>query len=104
MSNKQTDEIDVSSFKDIHIHFPGDVYILAVWTALSDKSKSTPTLRSRTTLNGFAKKFSSAYGIDYSNPINADDVMKIFLKHGIKGNPTLRLDNEKEAFLAISKT
>ncbi len=101
MSKKQIDEIDVSTFKDIHIHFPGDVYILAVWIALSDKSKSTKTRKSQTTLNGFAKKFSFAYGIDYSNPLESDDVMKIFRKHGIKGNPGLKLKNEDEAFLTI---
>ena len=95
-SKKYNDEISVSIFKDIHIHFTGDVYLFAVWVAMSDRAKSTSTCKRQTTLNGLASKFTSAYGIDYSNPLNADDVMAIFRRHGIKGNPGLRLEDEGE--------
>ena len=95
-SNERNDEIHVSVFKDIHIHFPGDVYLLAVWVAMSDRAKSTPTSQPHTALNGLASKFASAYGIDYSNPLDSDDVIVIFRRHGIKGNPWLRLEDEGE--------
>ena len=101
-SKERSEEINVSAFKNIHIHFDGDVYLLAVWIAMSDRARSTPTQQSHTTLNGLAKKFVSAYGIDYSNPLNSDDVMAIFRRQGIKGNPGLYLDNEKEASFSIS--
>ncbi len=101
-SEERNEEINVSAFKNIHIHFHGDVYLLAVWIAMSDRARSTPTQQSHTTLNGLANKFASAYGIDYSNPLNSDDVIAIFRRHGIKGNPGLHLDNEKEESLSIS--
>ena len=31
---------------------------------------------------------------EYSNPLNADDVMAIFRRHGIKGNPGLKLEEK----------
>lgn len=96
---RQREEIDVSAFKRVHIHFPGDVYLLAVWVAMSDRAKSTATCRTQTTLSGLAKKFVSTYGMDYSNPLDADDVMAVFRKHGIKGNPGLRLGDSDEALL-----
>ena len=71
-SKEQNEEIPVSVFKDIPIHFPGDVYLAAVWVAMSNRAKSTPTGKPQTTLNGLAKKFSSLYGIDYSNPLDSD--------------------------------
>ena len=96
------EEILVSVFKDIHIHFPGDVYLLAIWVGMSDRTKSTPTHQSHTTLKGLANKFSSLYGIDYSNPLDFDDVIAIFRRHGIKGNPCLRFDDEGEPPSSIS--
>ena len=92
----RNEEILVSVFKDVHIHFPGDIYVLALWVAMSDQAKSTPTCQPHTTLRGLASKFVSLYGIDYSNPLNTDDVMAIFRTRGITGNPLLRLDTEGE--------
>ena len=86
------EEIDVSVFKDIQIRFPGDVYILAVWLAMSDRSKSTSTSRPHTTLHGLARNFAMLYGTDYSNPLTSDDVTAVFRRQGITGNPLLRLD------------
>jgi hypothetical protein len=85
------EEIDVSAFKDIHIRFPGDVYILAVWLAMSDRSKSTPTCKPHTTLHGLAVHMESLHGTDYSNPLSSEDVMAAFRRHGITGNPLLKL-------------
>ena len=100
--NKEcSDEINVSAFKDVHIHFHGDVYLLAVWVAMSDRARSTPTQQSHTTLHGLASKFSSTYGIDYSNSLNSEDVMAIFRRHGIKGNPRLYLNSEEEISFSI---
>jgi len=95
-SMELNEEIPVSVFKDIHIHFPSDVYILAVWVAMSDRAKSTPTCQSHTTLTGLASKFASTYGIEYSNPLNVDDVIAIFRRHGIRGNPGLMLEDKDE--------
>lgn len=103
-SKESIEEINVNVFKDIHIHFPGDVYILAVWFAMSDRAKSTPTSQPHTMLMGLASKFSSVYGPDYSNPLDSDDVMEIFRRHGIKGNPWLRLEDEGEQSLTIPLT
>jgi hypothetical protein len=36
------------------------------------------------------------YGPDYSNPLDSEDVEAVFRKHGISGNPTLRLEGAKE--------
>jgi hypothetical protein len=98
-SKRRKDEINVSVFKEINIHFPGDVYLLAVWVAMSDLAKSTPTCKPQTMLHGLASKFVSVYGIDYSKPLNSGDVMAIFRRHGIKGNPGLRLEDEAEPLL-----
>jgi hypothetical protein len=86
------EEIDVRAFKDIQIRFPGDVYILAVWLAMLDRSKTTPTSQPHTTLHGLASNFASLYGIDYSSPLTSNDVMDVFRQHGITGNPWLRLE------------
>lgn len=90
----RNDEINVNVFKEMEIHFPGDVYALAVWIAMSDRAKSSPTSIRQTTLHGLAATFSSAYGINYSRPLSAQDVMARFRDHGIKGNPRLRLDDD----------
>ena len=72
------EEIDVGAFKDIRIRFPGDAYILAVWLAMSDRSRSTPTCQPHTTLHGLARNFANLYGTDYSNPLTSEDVMAVF--------------------------
>ncbi len=72
MSKERNEEINLSTFKNIHIHFHDDVYLLAVWIAMSDRARSTPTQQSHTTLNGLANKFASAYDIDCSNPLSSD--------------------------------
>jgi hypothetical protein len=57
--------------------------------------EAPPTCKTQTTLHGLASKFVSALvGADYSNPISSDDVLAIFRSHGIKGNPSLRLDDD----------
>jgi hypothetical protein len=86
------EEIDVSRFKDIHIRFPGDAYILAVWLAMSDRSKSTPTCRPYTTLLGLARDLAFLHGTDPTNPLTTEDVMTVFRQHGITGNPLLQLE------------
>jgi hypothetical protein len=88
----RNEAIDVSAFKDIWIRFPGDVYILAVWLAMLDRSKSTPARQTHTTLHGLAGNFAMLYGIDYSNHLTGGNVMDVFRQHGITGNPCLRLD------------
>ena len=93
---QRNEEIYVSAFKDIHIHFPGDVYFLAVWVAMSDRAKCTPTSKSHTTLHGFANNFASLYGINYTKPLTSADVLAVFRDHGITGNPILLLDTKKE--------
>jgi len=95
------EEIKVSAFKGIEIRFPGDVYLLAVWIALCNRAKSTPTWHVHTTLNGLANAFVSVHGIDYHHPLSSQDVMAVFRQHGIKGNPTLHLDDEQEISLTI---
>jgi len=69
---------------------------------MSDRARCTPTSKPQTTLHGLASKFSSLYGADYTNPIDFDDVMAVFRRHGIKGNPCLRLDEEGEPPSTIS--
>jgi hypothetical protein len=93
---QRDEEIDVRVFQDISIRFPGDVYILAVWTAMSDLSKTTPTCQPRTTVHGLARNFAMLYGPDYSKPLNSEDVEAVFRRHGISGNPTLRLEGAEE--------
>lgn len=90
------EEIHISAFKNIHIHFPGDVYLLAIWVAMSNKARSTSTCRSHTTLHGLANKFVSLYGINYANPLTSEDVLAIFCSHGIRGNPLLVFDTMEE--------
>ena len=58
---KPHEEIKVSAFKGIQIRFPGDAYLLAVWIALCDRAKSTPTCQVHTTLNGLANSFVLVY-------------------------------------------
>ena len=89
---QMNEEIDVNRFKGIQIQFPGDVYILAVWLAMSDRSKSTPTSQRHTTLHGLANTFAFMHGTDYANRLTLEDVMTVFRQHGITGNPTLRLE------------
>jgi len=101
MSGECQEEIKVSSFKDIRIRFPRDVYLLAVWIALCDRARSTSTCQAHTTLHGLASAFVSVHGIDYRHPLHAHDVMAIFRQHGIKGNPTLHLDDEGEISFTI---
>jgi hypothetical protein len=102
-SRRPNEEISVSAFRHIQIHFPGDVYFLALWIAMSDRAKSTPTCRQHTTLHGLANKFASLYGVDYANPRSSEDVMAVFRGHGITGNPLLRLDSEVDPSSAISQ-
>src|SRR4030067_1436787 len=86
------EEINIDVFKNISIHFPGDVYLLAIWVAMSDCARSTPTCESHKSLQGLANKFELLYGINYSDPLSSDDVMAVFRSHGINGNPLLRMD------------
>lgn len=95
------EEIKVSTFKGIQIRFPDDVYLLAVWIALCNRARSTPTCQVHTTLHGLAAAFVSVHGIDYSHPLSSEDVMAVFRQHGIEGNPTLHLDDEQEISLTI---
>lgn len=87
------EKIHISAFKDIHVHFQGDVYLLATWMAKSDLAKSTPTQQHHTTLRGLAGRFSTLYGIDYTKPLNVEDILDIFRSFGITGNPQLTLEN-----------
>ena len=95
-SKYEIEEISVSKFKDIDIHFPGDVYQLAVWIAMSDRAKSTPTCKPHTTLRGLVSAFVNLCGTGHSNPLRSEDVLSIFRSHGIKGNPALLLNRENE--------
>ena len=88
------EEILVSAFRNIQLHFPGDVYCLAVLIAMSDRAHSTPTCQRHTTLHGLASKCVSLYLRDYSGLSSIDGVMAVFHRHGITGNPVLRLDSE----------
>jgi hypothetical protein len=96
-----TEEIPISSFKKINIQFPGDVYLLAFLVTKSDEAKSTPTIKSHTTLAGFANKVKSAYGIKFSKLHGTDSVMALFRKHGIKGNPILVMEEKDEQLLSV---
>ena len=93
----EPETIPISAFRDIHLHFPGDVYSLALWVAWSDRAKSTPTRHRQTTLAGLASHFATLYGLDYERPIYASDVMTVFRSHGLQGNPVLCLDDEASA-------
>lgn len=92
---QQIEEIDVHKFENISICFPGDLYILATWIAMLDAAQSTPVSKPHTTLRGLAQRFAMLYGTNYSNPLNAEDVMAVFREHGILGNPTLSLVETK---------
>jgi len=91
-SDFYSDEVGVSRFRDISIHFPSDVYLLAVWAVSSDTARSTPTRMRGTTLRGLAGKFVSMYGPDYEKPLSTDDVLRTFAANGITGNPVIRRD------------
>jgi len=91
-SDFYSDEIGVSRFRDISIHFPRDVYLLAVWAVSSDTARSTPTRMRGTTLRGLAGKFVSMYGPDYEKPLSTEDVLRTFAANGITGNPVIRRD------------
>ena len=90
----EPETIPISAFRNIHLHFPGDVYSLALWAAWSDRAKSTPTRHRRTTLAGLASHFATLYGLDDERPISTTDLMAVFRSHGIQGNPVLCLDDE----------
>jgi len=96
------ESIPVSMLRNISIHFPGDVYVLAVWTVMSDLAKSTPTSHPHTMLRGLASKFVSMYGIDYSRPLTTEAVMEVFRLHGISGNPALFLCEESPESIVAS--
>lgn len=100
-TQQRNEHIGVREFKNISIRFPGDVYILAAWIAMSDAAKSTPTRKSRTTLQGLARSFAMLHGTDYSNPLNAEDVMAAFREYGILGNPTLLLESTQTIEIAM---
>ena len=89
-----SEHIPVSMLRNISIHFPGDVYVLAVWAVMSDLAKSTATCQPHTMLLGLASNFVSMYGINYSRPLNTEEVMEVFHRHGISGNPMLLMDEE----------
>lgn len=92
-SQGKFEEISVDALRDISLRFPGDVYWLAVWIAMSDLAASTPTSRSGTTLHGLANKFASlAYS--FGQPWTAERVMAQFREHGLAGNPVIRLPPE----------
>lgn len=102
ISEFKTEEIGVSKFQEINIHFPGDVFLLAVWAAASDKANRTPTCLPGTTLHGLAGKFVSMYGINYEKPLSTEGVLSIFASYNITGNPVIRFDNDLDT-AAISK-
>ena len=98
MSMELNEEIPISIFKDIHIHFPGDVYFLAFLVAMSDRAKSTPTRQIYTTLTGFVSKLASTYDL---RSLNSDGVMSIFRQNGINGNPRLVLEEKDEQLSTV---
>ena len=100
-SKYESDQIHVTQLKDIGIIFPGDIYSLAVWTAMSDRARSSPTAKVRTTLHGLANKFVSMHGMDYAQPLTVTDVMDTLRKQGIKGNPLLYIRDEEEPALVV---
>ncbi|MFM7550253.1 MAG: hypothetical protein ACKO8I_15585 [Cyanobacteriota bacterium] len=84
-------KIDIRAFKDIHIRFPGDVYLLAVWLVLRNLSRTTATSRTRTLLLALAGHLATLHGNDGISWFSRDAVMNIFKHHGITGNPALIL-------------
>jgi hypothetical protein len=91
-SNPSIEKVDVNILKAIQIRFPGDVYILAVWLVMSDRSRSTPGHRAHTTLRGLAGHYVSLNPVDRFGSLTSEDVMKVFSQHGITGNPILTLE------------
>jgi len=91
------EEISVSAFRDICIHFPGDVFLLAVWLVASNEAESTPTCKIFTTLSGLAHHFVSVYGFDGENALSASKVLSIFAAHNIVGNPSIKFDMNAES-------
>lgn len=94
-----SEEISVQALRGISIHFPGDVYWLAVWIAMSDLAMSTPTARHGTTLHGLAKHFASLAD-SLERPLTVDMIMDRFRQHGLEGNPVIRLPPEHAAAAA----
>ena len=93
-------EISVDALRDLSIHFPDDVYRLAVWIAMSDLALSTPTSRRGTTLQGLARHFATlAYS--FEQPWTAERVMARFRDHGLEGNPVIRLGPERAEAVAV---
>jgi hypothetical protein len=80
----------------IQILFPGDVYILAVWLVMSDRSRSTPEHRWHTTLHGLAGHYVSLNATARFGSLSSQDVMKVFRQLGITGNPKLTLETGAE--------
>lgn len=87
-------EIDIKALKGIHFFFPGDVYILAGWLVMADRSKSTPLRKAHTTLFGLANIFISLYDPAGSCPLSAEEMMRLFAGHGISGNPSLIMEQD----------
>jgi len=75
--------LDISVFKDVQIRFPGDVYIMAVWLAMSDRSKRTPTFSPRTTVRGLANHLVSLCNGPCTNRVDAEAIIQLFERHGI---------------------
>ena len=95
------EEIYVEAFRDISIHFPGDVYRLAEWIAMSDLALSTPTSRRGTTLHGLARQFVSL-AHSFERPWTAEMVMARFREHGVEGNLVIRLRPEQAEAVAAA--
>jgi hypothetical protein len=91
-SSSSIEKIDVNILKAIQIRFPGDVYILAVWLVMSDRSRSAPGHRAHTTLRGLAGHYVRLNPVDRFGSLTSQDVMKVFSQHGITGNPILTLE------------
>jgi hypothetical protein len=69
MSSNKRQVVKVSELKRISIQFPGDLYVLAAWVAMSDLaySKQHPNCTRRTTIYGLSKKLS--YLTDISSKV-----------------------------------
>jgi hypothetical protein len=95
MTSLPNESVDISVFRDIHIRFPGDVYILAAWLAMSDLAKNTPTRQVHTTLHGLARELAMLQGVASSDSLDAEEVLAVFRDHGISGN-LLTITNHQE--------
>ena len=93
------EEITVDALREISIDFPGDVYWLAVWIAMSDLALSTPTGQLGTTLRGLAGRFVSLADRP-GRWLTVETVMARFRQHGLEGNPVIRLPPERAAEVA----